>query len=182
MPNRGLCKIHATVSVIKCIIDPITTAKTTASKPIMLVKAQPISGTNLNSAIIGENRRKLPQQKRIHAATRNNPEVRILDWFKSQIICFLKMIPGLITLTTSWKPDFKAVSTHPEMRQRKYWLQFMLSFCSTSIQMLLSSPHGTFTFSGFHCLNEVVPLSSIFICCPMMVNSLLAEIVLQEIL
>lgn len=53
MPNSGLCKIQATVRVNRCVIDPITTAKMTVAKLIMLAMAYPISGMNLNSAITG---------------------------------------------------------------------------------------------------------------------------------
>ena len=69
--------------VTRCKIDPITRARTAAAKLIMWPRNQPMSGIHLKSAIIGEKRRKLPQQKRIHAARRNNPEVMILDWFRS---------------------------------------------------------------------------------------------------
>ena len=83
MPNSGLCTIHATVSVNKCIIDPITTANMTAAKLIMLARNQPMSGMNLKRAIIGEKSKKVPQQNKIHDPKRNIVDSIAFDLLRS---------------------------------------------------------------------------------------------------
>jgi hypothetical protein len=106
------------VNVIRYIIDPIMKANMTAAKLIILARNHPISGMNLNSAIIGEKSKYVPQQNRIQVPKRKKLEIIAFSAFRLLIISFLKTIPGFITFTTSWKPFLKSFSMHPEKRQQ----------------------------------------------------------------
>lgn len=161
MPNSGLQKIQAIVMVTRCKIDPITRARTAAAKLIMWPRNQPMSGIHLKSAIIGEKSKYMPMQNRNHPLRRNTVERQAFVLFRSDIICLFKTFPGYITFTTSWNPYLKHFATHPQIQQQPPGPSSSLA--SASVQLPLSSPHGVSIFSGFHCLKDVVPLSSIFI-------------------
>lgn len=137
----------------------MTKANMTAAKLTMFSRKQPMRGMNLNRLIIGEKSKKTPQQNKIQAPKRASLEIVAFCCLSWLITSSLKTIPGFITLMTSWKEYLNSFSMHVEIYKQKQRATPSSFLNSSSGQLLLSSPHGTSSLSGFHCLKEVSPLS-----------------------
>lgn len=82
-------------------------------------------------------------------------DVATLDECKSEIISSTLCLPFLTSWITSWKAALKNMETQLLIKQHGLDMQKS----EVSVLLPLSSPHGTSSLSGFHCLNEVVSLS-----------------------